>query len=84
MLEVTIGTTQVCMTAYDQATSGIAYDRRYTTAILCQSLAQDGNLWQGDRTDYASPDHENPVFVWIPISDGSLPGTYECDDRMHD
>lgn len=72
--EVTIGTTQVCMTAYDQATSGIAYDRRYTAAILCQSLAQDGNLWQGIGRIMRAPDHENPVFVWIQYPMGAYQG----------
>jgi superfamily II DNA or RNA helicase len=63
--KVTIGTTQIAMTAFDQATSGVEYDRRFTAAVLCQSLAQDGNLWQGVGRIMRAPNTENPVFVWI-------------------
>jgi hypothetical protein len=63
--KVTMGTTQIAMTAFDQATSGVEYDRRFTAAVLCQSLAQDGNLWQAVGRIMRAPRTESPIFVWI-------------------
>jgi hypothetical protein len=63
--QVTIGTTQVAMTAFDQASSGVQYDRRFTAALLCQSLSQGGNLWQGVGRVMRAPDTESPIFVWV-------------------
>lgn len=52
------------MTAFDQATSGIPYDRRFNTAIMCQSLAQDGNMWQSIGRIKRAPAGEEILFVW--------------------
>jgi superfamily II DNA or RNA helicase len=63
--DVIIGTTQLTMTAFDQATCGIAFDRRFNAAVMCQSLAQDGNLWQAIGRIMRAPDTDSPVFVWL-------------------
>ncbi len=63
--EVLIGTSQLTLTAFDQGTTGIPFDRRFTAAILCQSLKDVGNLRQGIGRIMRAPDNEKPVFVWL-------------------
>jgi hypothetical protein len=63
--DVLVGTAQMTMTMFDQATSGRPFDRRFTAAIMCQSLAQDGNLWQAIGRVMRAPEDVSPIFVWI-------------------
>lgn len=63
MADVLVGTTQITMTAFDQATSGVAFDRRFSAAVLCQSLSQEGNLWQAVGRIMRAPPEVEPLFV---------------------
>ena len=62
---IIVGSVQLTLTAFDQANSGKEFDRRFTAAILCNSIAQDGNMWQGVGRIMRAPEHEKPVFVWL-------------------
>jgi hypothetical protein len=63
--QATVGTDRMTMTAFDQGNSGVAYDRRFSAGILCQSLAQDGNLWQAIGRIMRAPPEITPLFVWV-------------------
>ena len=65
MAKVLCGTTQKVMTAFDQSASGIEFDKRFNIAILCQSVAKKGNLWQAVGRILRAENEVIPQFIWI-------------------
>jgi superfamily II DNA or RNA helicase len=61
---VLIGTTQKVGVGFDQESFGIAFDKRFNVAILCQSVAQEEALTQYIGRILRSPD-EMPRFIWL-------------------
>lgn len=61
--QVTIGSAQVAMAAFDQAKR--SFDRRFSAGIMAQSLAQGGNMWQAVGRVMRVEKEKIPLFIWL-------------------